>query len=87
MRKHTHRGPDVRQQLKVSAAFAELEQLRERISQVLSQPIQVQGHTIRVGCSIGVAPIRPEATPASLLQEADNAMYRIKVSKSNRQQG
>jgi diguanylate cyclase (GGDEF)-like protein len=69
------------------ASNAELEQLLERIRQALSQPIQVQGHTIRVGCSIGVAPIRPEATPASLLQEADAAMYRIKVSRRDRQRG
>lgn len=70
--------------LETIASDAELEQLLERISQALSQPIQVQGHTLRIDCSIGVAPIRPEATPASLLQEADAAMYRIKVSKRER---
>ncbi|NBC49519.1 MAG: diguanylate cyclase [Gammaproteobacteria bacterium] len=73
--------------LETIASDAELEQLLERISQALSQPIQVQGHRLRIDCSIGVAPIRPAATPAGLLKEADAAMYRIKVSKRERKIG
>lgn len=72
--------------LETIASDAELEQLIERIQATLSQPIQIQGHALRVGCSIGVARIRPEATPSSLLKEADVAMYRLKAKRKASEQ-
>jgi diguanylate cyclase (GGDEF)-like protein/PAS domain S-box-containing protein len=50
----------------------------ERILATLSEPIVVEGQPKSVGASLGIAIGSPEATTASLLRDADVAMYRAK---------
>lgn len=58
--------------------------LAGRLLEVVAEPVKVQGHTLRLACSIGIA-----ATPSSgiesrqLIHEADLAMYRAKRSGGN----
>ena len=59
--------------------------IAEKVIQVLSQPAQVKGYELVVGCSIGIA-IYPQAgrDAETLLKHADMAMYRAKQeSESN----
>lgn len=58
---------------------ADLEIVARRISQELEKPYAINGHSIRVGASIGVAIAGPEhADPESLLRDAEYAMHRAK---------
>lgn len=56
-----------------------------RLLEVIHQPIEIQGHSIRVSASIGVA-LYPEDDhdPDTLLRHADQAMYAAKQSGKNR---
>jgi diguanylate cyclase (GGDEF)-like protein/PAS domain S-box-containing protein len=56
----------------------------ERILAGLAEPITVEGQPMTVGCSIGIAVASPEATTASLLHDADVAMYRAKAAGRGR---
>lgn len=57
----------------------DVERAAERIVAALEQPFEIDGRQLEVGASTGVA-ILPATTasPASLLREADRAMYRAK---------
>ena len=57
----------------------------EKIRHACDQPFPVNGHTLRIAASIGVA-MHPEHSgdEASLLRAADQAMYRAKESGGNR---
>lgn len=57
----------------------------ERIMQAVAEPMKIDGHAMRVNCSVGVA-IYPQDgdTPQQLLEMADAAMYRAKQSGRNR---
>lgn len=53
--------------------------IAERAIEVLSGPMEMHGHTLRIGASIGIAthpPIRPDVD--ELLRRADQAMYAAK---------
>jgi diguanylate cyclase (GGDEF)-like protein/PAS domain S-box-containing protein len=54
-------------------------QLAERLAASLAQPMDLQGHQVRVSTSIGIAMAGPEsANAADLIRNADIAMYRAK---------
>jgi diguanylate cyclase (GGDEF)-like protein len=58
---------------------AEVEMLARRIALAIAEPFELQGHSIDIGASIGVA-ISPDhgQTVESLMRAADLAMYRAK---------
>jgi diguanylate cyclase (GGDEF)-like protein/PAS domain S-box-containing protein len=57
----------------------DLEVVAERILRELERPVDIFGHTIRTGASIGAAMAGPEHTSSDLLlRDADFAMYRAK---------
>ncbi|NHA13632.1 GGDEF domain-containing protein [Thioalkalivibrio sp. XN279] len=60
----------------------EVHELAERITQALSRPISVCGRTIEIGCSVGVAMIKPGDSHEELLYRADHDMYRVKAMRS-----
>ncbi|WP_024850252.1 sensor domain-containing diguanylate cyclase [Hydrogenovibrio kuenenii] len=59
----------------------QLEQVGQRLNQLLEQPFKLGGHEVSIGSSIGIA-IYPDhgATQTELLQNADLAMYQAKRS-------
>lgn len=50
----------------------------QRVLDVIAEPIELSGQTIRLSGSVGVAIGGPGATPGSMLRDADAAMYRAK---------
>ena len=59
--------------------------LAERIIAALRQPVSYQGHSCRVGVSVGIAAQGPEGVdPKQLLINADIALYRAKNRGRNR---
>lgn len=60
-------------------SMAEIEMISRRIALAISEPFELQGHSIDIGASIGVA-VSPNhgATVESLMRAADLAMYRAK---------
>ncbi len=67
------------------ATDAELNpQMLERIMQVIGEPVELDGHTLSVTCSLGVTSFPEDGhTPQLLLDRADAAMYRAKQSGRN----
>ncbi len=67
------------------AADAELNpQMLERIMQEVGEPVEIDGHTLHVTCSLGVTSFPEDGhTPQLLLDRADAAMYRAKQSGRN----
>jgi two-component system, sensor histidine kinase LadS len=59
--------------------------IAEKIIQSLAEPVIIDGHALRVGCSLGLA-IHPDdgADSYTLLKNADIAMYRAKIAGRNR---
>ncbi len=59
--------------------MAEIEMISRRIALAISEPFELQGHSIDIGASIGVA-VSPNhgSTVESLMRAADLAMYRAK---------
>ena len=57
----------------------------ERMMQAVAEPMKIDGHSMSVNCSVGVA-VYPQdgETPQQLLEMADAAMYRAKESGRNR---
>ncbi|SFM67135.1 sensor domain-containing protein [Halopseudomonas yangmingensis] len=53
----------------------------EKLRQALAAPMEVEGHTLQLGCSIGIA-LAPEHgdNPDDLLKRADIALYQVKAS-------
>lgn len=61
------------------ADLAQLQTLLARLHDVIRQPIRSQHHSLHVDSSMGVAQsFRPGTGLAQLMQEADEAMYRVK---------
>jgi diguanylate cyclase (GGDEF)-like protein len=59
--------------------YAVLDDLANRLSVVIAEPIVIAGKKLRVTASIGIAVANePGTLPAQLLREADAAMYRAK---------
>ncbi|MCM3268159.1 putative bifunctional diguanylate cyclase/phosphodiesterase [Paenibacillus elgii] len=60
------------------------EKVAQKIIHLLSQPFAIDGHELRVGCSIGIA-IYPQdgEDPITLMKNADTAMYRAKELGKN----
>ncbi len=56
----------------------------ERVREAVSKPAVIDGQSVTVGCSIGIAVHRPGQTSEVLLQEADIALYRAKQHGRNR---
>ncbi len=57
----------------------------ERIMHAVAEPVKVDGHTMRVNCSVGVAVFPQDVdTPEQLMERADAAMYRAKQGGRNR---
>ncbi len=57
--------------------------LAELLTTAIAQPMQVEGETLRVGASIGIAMYPGSgSTPDALIAEADRAMYRAKARGS-----
>ena len=53
--------------------------LAERVGAVIAAPVTIEGATVRVTASIGVALARgPGTDPGTLLRTADQAMYQAK---------
>ena len=63
----------------------DLEVVAERILRELERPVDIFGHTIHAGASIGAAMAGPEHTSSDLLlRDADFAMYRAKQAGRGR---
>lgn len=59
-------------------------QLLERIMQVVCEPVDVDGHSLQVTCSLGIAAFPDDGEHGhALLERADAAMYRAKESGRN----
>ncbi|RZU49640.1 diguanylate cyclase (GGDEF)-like protein [Krasilnikovia cinnamomea] len=54
----------------------------ERIRTMVRQPITIEGQTVQIGISVGVAFAEPGSTTDGLIGRADLAMYEAKKSKS-----
>ncbi len=60
------------------------ENVAQKIIHLLNQPFAIDGHELRVGCSIGIA-VYPQdgEDPITLMKNADTAMYRAKELGKN----
>ncbi|MFB6366226.1 putative bifunctional diguanylate cyclase/phosphodiesterase [Paenibacillus elgii] len=57
----------------------DIEKAAQKIIHLLSQPFAIDGHEVRVGCSIGIAMYPQDGEdPITLMKNADTAMYRAK---------
>ena len=66
---------------------AEAIEIAERLLKAVSEPITIDGHEVRTSASIGIAVAEgddTEATPETLLRDADTAMYEAKEVGRNR---
>ncbi|MGH9041239.1 MAG: EAL domain-containing protein [Acidimicrobiia bacterium] len=60
------------------------EEIAERILSSLAAPVLVEGQEVIASASIGIAVSEPEATPDTMLRDADSAMYEAKDAGRNR---
>jgi diguanylate cyclase (GGDEF)-like protein/PAS domain S-box-containing protein len=66
--------------LGTQGALNDIAHLLERVREVVARPVRVAGHTLHVGCSIGIAMFPEDGDNVdTLLSHADAAMYRAKV--------
>ena len=56
----------------------------ERVRALLAKPFRIRGRDVFIGASIGIAVAAGDATPESLLRDADSAAYRAKQRGRNR---
>jgi diguanylate cyclase (GGDEF)-like protein len=60
------------------------EYIAKRVLTAVAEPLQIKGHRVVVGASIGIAYGRGHGdTPQALLQAADEAMYHVKHHNKN----
>ena len=64
-------------------SLPEAQTLGEYILDALRQPIEVAGHRVQIGASIGFTSSRLNDTKQTLLKRADNAMYAAKAKGRN----
>lgn len=63
---------------------SDAEKVAQKIIHLLSQPFSIEGHELRVGCSIGIAVYPQDGDDAiTLMKNADTAMYRAKDKGKN----
>jgi diguanylate cyclase (GGDEF)-like protein/PAS domain S-box-containing protein len=62
------------------ASPTEAEALTARVSSVVAQDVEIDGHQVLVGASIGVSLSGPDSTAASMLREGDAALFGAKES-------
>jgi diguanylate cyclase (GGDEF)-like protein len=60
--------------------LSEAAALAQRLLEVISDPVDLDGQQVTVAASIGIVAAEPTATPLSLFRDADIAMYRAKVA-------
>ena len=67
-----------------TAASREIRKQANKLLDALATPMDIRGHTLQLGCSIGVA-LAPEHgdTAEELLKHADTALYGVKASGRN----
>ena len=65
---------------------AEARRIGERLIELLSAPITLEGRLTRVGASVGLARLEPAVTGPGVVQRADIAMYAAKAAGKNRVQ-
>ncbi len=63
-----------------------VQQLAERLLDRLNQPMILEGHTVHVAASIGIALSQEEDDTTTLIRRADAAMYQAKAAGRNRTQ-
>jgi diguanylate cyclase (GGDEF)-like protein len=63
-----------------------VQQLAERLLDRLNQPMTLEGHTVHVAASIGIALSHDEDDTKTLIRRADAAMYQAKAAGRNRTQ-
>ncbi|SCW80886.1 diguanylate cyclase (GGDEF) domain-containing protein [Paenibacillus tianmuensis] len=62
----------------------DIEKAAQKIIHLLSQPFAIDGHELRVGCSIGIAMYPQDGEdPITLMKNADTAMYQAKELGKN----
>lgn len=67
-----------------TANIQDAEKIARKIIQLLCQPFNIDGHELRVGCSIGIAMYPTDGEDAiTLMKNADTAMYRAKERGKN----
>ncbi|MCZ8516332.1 EAL domain-containing protein [Paenibacillus filicis] len=60
------------------------EKVAQKMIHLLNQPFAIEGHELRVGCSIGIAMYPDDGEDAiTLMKNADTAMYRAKEAGKN----
>tara|TARA_R110002095_G_scaffold95242_4_gene83225 strand:+ start:1675 stop:2508 length:834 start_codon:yes stop_codon:yes gene_type:complete len=61
-------------------------ELAERVIQVIAEPFDLEGQQVLIGTSIGITVLEPHAATdgATLLQQADLALYRAKIDGKGR---
>ncbi|TVY05501.1 putative bifunctional diguanylate cyclase/phosphodiesterase [Paenibacillus cremeus] len=63
------------------------EKIASKLIKLLGRPFKIEGHEMRVGCSIGIAMYPLDGEDAvTLMKNADNAMYRAKERGKNNSQ-
>ncbi len=70
-----------------SASQTDVTGVADRITAAVAEPIEIDGETIEIGASIGIASSRREdvrASPGRLVDRADRALYRAKAAGRGR---
>ncbi|NWO06197.1 MAG: diguanylate cyclase [Alteromonadaceae bacterium] len=58
--------------------------MAEKIINVLNESFEIQGHTVNIGASVGIALYPGDGcTAVDLVRAADAAMYRVKAGGRN----
>jgi diguanylate cyclase (GGDEF)-like protein len=60
--------------------------ISQRLVELLSAPVTLEGRRVQLGASLGLACLQPGSTGAEAVQQADLAMYTAKASGKNRVQ-
>jgi diguanylate cyclase (GGDEF)-like protein len=68
------------------AEESEARQIGQRLIELLSAPITLEGRLTQVGASVGLTRLQPGATGTEVVQQADIAMYAAKAAGKNRVQ-
>jgi diguanylate cyclase (GGDEF)-like protein len=64
----------------------EARRIGQRLVELLSAPVTLEGRLTQVGASVGLARLQPGATGTEVVQQADIAMYAAKAAGKNRVQ-